>query len=437
VILGEVSAEDGSPFSSELALAPSGQRYTASVLVPVLAAFAAGVHYAFANGVTISLLVALVLAPVWLTHLSRFRGILQILLIGVLAIISGVVLTTLDPLRATEVRILLLPSSFQLLSIISSIGMLVWVRGHLGPHVTAIVYGLGLIVNVVVTTGVSQTNAFKFSFSLPVVAVALGIAGLSKRRWAEVVWLVGLTGMMLVWADSRSMAAVLVMTIVVVLWQRLSRPDASWRARPWTTSLLLALFGLAVFQAMQAIILEGVLGEAAKDRSQLQIDTAGSVVAGGRPEVGATIALLRLQPWGFGSGVLPTSSDVWIAKSGMHELNYDPNNGYVAHYMFASGFEVHSVLGDLWIRFGIFGALLALAIVGYCIYSAASRISTRSASALLVFLTVNTVWDLMFTPLHTASNMFVLAVTLAALPRRTEPSPKERTPLRIGERNHV
>lgn len=437
MIRGEGAGDDRPPLSAGLSEAPPGQRFMLLVLVPVLAGFAAGVHYAFANGVTVSLLVSLVLAPVWLTHIFRFRGIPQIVGVGFLAIVSGVVLTMLDPLRETAVRSLLLPSSFQLASIVASIGMLVWVSAHVGPHVTAIAYGTGLLVNVLVTTGINEINAFKFSFSIPVAVVVLGLSGLSGKRWGEFSWLIFLSAVMLIWADSRSMAAVLALTIAVVLWQALSAQGTTWKARPWTTILLLGLFGLAVFQGMQAVILEGVLGEAAKQRSELQIQTSGSVVVGGRPEVGATTALLRLQPWGYGSGVLPTSSDVWIAKTGMHELNYDPNNGYVARYMFSSGFEVHSVLGDLWIRYGIFGGAFALALVGYCLYATASRISTRSASAMLVFLTVNATWDLLFTPLQTASRTFVLAVAIAALPKRPVPAHPPSTVRRTREPEHA
>lgn len=400
-----------------LARVPQGQRVVAFVLVPWFAAFMAGVRYAFANGVTVALLVGLALAPVWLTYAARFRGVIQILLIGVLAIVAGIALTASDPLRETATRTLMLPSSFQLMSILCSIGLLLWARGHLGAHRTAVAYGLGLVVSVVVTSGVNEINGFKFSFSIPIAVIALGLAGLARTRAGQIMWMVALILVMLLFADSRSMVAVLAMTLVLTIWQMASRGDTTWRARPWTTLMLLVLFGLAVFQAMQAVILEGVLGESAKQRSELQIETAGSVVVGGRPELGATLALLRRQPWGYGTGVVPTSSDVWNAKIGMHALNYDPNNGYVSNYMFSSGFEVHSVLGDLWIRYGIFGGLLALSLVGYCVYSLAARISTRSASPLIVFLVVNAGWDLLFTPLHTASNSFVLALALAAIPK--------------------
>ena len=133
--------------------------------------------------------------------------------------------------------------------------------------------------------------------------------------------------------------------------------------------------------------------------------------------MGATVALLSRQQWGYGSGVVPTSNDMWVAKSGMSTLNYDPNNGYVANYMFSLGFEVHSVLGDMWIRYGLLGAIFALVAVGVCVHAVASRLSLGLASAPALFLTANAVWDLLFTPILTASYTLVLAFALAVLPK--------------------
>jgi hypothetical protein len=176
-------------------------------------------------------------------------------------------------------------------------------------------------------------------------------------------------------------------------------------------------------------VLEGALGTAAQERSQAQIDASGSVLTGGRPELGAFVALLARQPWGYGSGVLPTTRDVWIAKTGMSALNYDPDNGYVERYLFGNGFEVHSVLGDLWIRFGIIGAIFAVAVVAYCLYSTSSRISTGTASAVLVLLSLQAAWDLAFGPFLSASRGMGLVIALAALPvvaREAPPDSSER-----------
>lgn len=419
--------------SAEFSLSPrvredendSAREFLLGRVVPLLAAFAMGIRYSFTNEVTFALLVSVVLAPVWLGQMRRYRGMALLALLGLLAIASGIVLTLLDSSRTVSVKSLMLTNSLQLLGILGMIGVLLWARSQVGSAAVAVAYGLGLLINVAVTRGVSQDNAFKFSFSIPLTVIVLGLAALARSRKVELAWVMAVAAVLLVWADSRSMSAMLALTLMVMLWQ-LPRRATQRRVRPSTVLLVIGLSGLAVYQIMQAVILDGVLGEAAQARSELQLQASGSLVTGGRPELGATLALLLRQPWGYGSGVLPTSSDVWAAKSGMHVLNYDPNNGYVGNYMFGSGYEVHSVLGDLWIRFGLVGALLAVALVVYCWYGLAHRISTRSASALLVFLTLNASWDLFFTPLRTASYTFVLAVALAALPAvaaQSSPSP--------------
>ena len=69
----------------------------------------------------------------------------------------------------------------------------------------------------------------------------------------------------------------------------------------------------------------------------------------------ATRALFVHDPLGFGLGIIPSLTDITVAKTGMSAINYQPDNGYVERYMFGTQFEVHSVTGDLWALFGIPG----------------------------------------------------------------------------------
>ncbi len=389
-----------------------------AVLVAVAAALAMGVRYRFALEVTPALLVSLALAPVWIGSLSRYRGMRAIITVGFLAVLSGVVLTILDTSHVTSSRELTAGTE-QLATIVASIGVLLWSREVIGLGMTTIAYGFGLLLNVVATTGINATNALKFSFSVPITVIVLGFTYRARKRSTEVLALGMLAVIFAVFADSRSLSAMLLVTMVLSFWQSSKGHAPDGRPRPWLALLLIGLLAAAVYQFMQSIILDGVLGEAAKDRSQMQIETSGSLLTGGRPEMGAAFALLIRQPWGYGSGVMPGGNDLAVAKNGMYALNYDPNNGYVADYMFGSGFEVHSILGDLWIRFGIVGAVFAVATVAYCIYATAVLISTKRASALVIFLTVHSAWDLFFSPIRTASYTLVLAVAAVALLARS------------------
>jgi O-antigen ligase len=240
--------------------------------------------------------------------------------------------------------------------------------------------------------------------------------------------------------DSRSELAILLLVLLVVLWDLRPRTPGRRGNVGWT---LLGLGGLAlvVYQAGQALILEGYLGDSTRQRTEAQLDEAGSVIAGGRPELGAAIALFRHHPWGFGSGTLPNLMDVQVAKTGMAALNYDPENGYVERYMFGTSFELHSVLGDLWTRFGIIGILLTVALLVVLLHGAGSAVADRTVVGLVVYVVVKSLWNLPFSPVFSAVPLLMLAIAMCLVPadrasRRRSPGPTPAPP-RTARRHHV
>ena len=409
-----ISTASGAPQDS--ALLPT--------IVAVVAAMAAAMRAQYGPGLTICLIVGVVLAPVWVTNLKRFRHARPLLLVGAGAIVWGAALTQLDTTRATWTSLLIV-QSLMLLSFLCSIGMLLWARSLIGTGATVTAFGVGGLVNIVLVGG-NPANLWKYSLAIPVALIVLGIATMRNSRVLELIALVIVAGVSAV-SDSRSMTAFLLLTAVLVLWQMTSKGTGRLRPRPWQTILGLAALGLSAFLLFQALILDGVLGDAAAERTQAQINTSGSLIAGGRPEMGAAVGLISAQPWGYGSGTVPTSNDVWLAKTGMSALNYDPNNGYVERYMFGAKFEVHSVLGDLWIRYGPLGAVFALTICVLAVYATARHVSLRTAPAALIFLTALGVWDTFFSPMLTSYTTLALMTALALAPatvrsRRGSPS---------------
>ena len=178
-------------------------------------------------------------------------------------------------------------------------------------------------------------------------------------------------------------------------------------------AIRVALVGVGGYFLIQAALLDGALGENARARSVAQIERSGSLLTGGRPELGASIALLTARPWGYGSGVFPTGEQIQTAKRGMVTLGYDPDNGYVNRYMFGNGFEVHSLTGDLWILFGLSGLALAVLLALAVGSSLITRLASGTASAVGAFLALRLLWDLAFSPIGSAA--LTLAVTLAVL----------------------
>lgn len=367
------------------------------------------------QGVTAGILISILLLPVWAVTLWRHRGGPAIITFGGLAIISGVVLTDFFAGDHPTSESLMQQNSFSLLSVIGGIGVVVWVRSLLGNAATALWYGVGLMVGVVFH-GLDMDNVWKFDLSVPATVIVLALCMMSRRPWVEMIALL-LLAVVSALNDSRSAGSMLLVAAALVVWQALG----SRLAKSSTTVRTLAVFGFTAvigYAALQAFILEGWFGKAAAVRSEEQIAQSGSLLLGGRPELGASTELIAANPLGLGSGTLANGVDLLIAKTGMSRLNYDPNNGYVEKYMFGNGFEVHSMLGDLWIRFGLFGAAMLIVALVVIALGTAGQVAKRQASGLMIFLAIQVFWDSLFAPFFSTSiSTLVLGVALAMVPR--------------------
>lgn len=174
--------------------------------------------------------------------------------------------------------------------------------------------------------------------------------------------------------------------------------------------------GAGVYFLGSTLLVDGFLGQAAQQRSVQQIDQAGSLLLGGRPELAATWALIQDRPFGFGPGVSVNATDLDVAKSGMLNINYDPNNGYVEKFMFGDGIELHSSAGDLWADFGVAGLCLALFIIILTFRGLALLVASRKASGLALLVGIFSVWSLFFGPFYSTAPLFTLLMGLMLIP---------------------
>lgn len=357
---------------------------------------------------TIGLIVAVALLPVWIGTLRSDRGSRWWIALGIVTTISGSLISALDSGRTFDPR-LFVTETLTLLSMLGIVAVLLWARTIIDSSAIAIAFGVGYLASTV-AAGLKSPNNWKYDLSLPVSIIALGVAALTTRRLVEILMLIALAGISVL-NDSRSITAFFMIAAAFAALQVRGKV-AGARPRAFRVLFGMAALVFAVYSALQALILDGFLGTATQQRTEVQIDSSGSLIAGGRPELGAAFALITGRPLGYGNGVLPTAGDVLLAKTGMSDLNYDPNNGYVEHYMFGGQYEVHSVLGDLWIRYGLIGAAFVIATLLFCVIRAASNISLRTAPALMVFLTALLVWDSFFSPFLTSYRSSALAVAL-------------------------
>ncbi|RWZ59555.1 hypothetical protein ELQ92_12035 [Labedella populi] len=394
--------------------APRPLEQIIAIVLPV----SLGVGYTISNGVQVGHVVAFLLLPVWFSSVRRFRGGRIVLTLGAIAPIGGAVLTAVGAVDHSVSPVALFVNSVEIIGLVLGIGSLLWARRVIGGPWVAVFFGLGMVAGIPFGNGLSSANPWRFAYSLPLTVLLLAIAWQLNSRVAAVIAAGGLC-IASALNDGRGASAMLAMTAMLVLWQ--VRPTAAGRrASAVRTMLSIAALASVVYTVAQAVILGGLLGERTQERTQAQIDTSGSLILGGRPEAGATVSLIGEQPLGYGSGIVPNLSDILTAKTGMSAIGYSPNNGYVENYMFGSTFEVHSIVGDLWILYGLAGAALALVFFFTTFQILSHGLAHRAASALIIWLAVRMLWNLLFSPVHSSVPLIMLFLGIGLVARATE-----------------
>ncbi|WP_179950943.1 hypothetical protein [Xylanimonas oleitrophica] len=398
-----------------------GSRTGASAVVAALTLAALAARAGVAAGLTAGLLLALALTPLWWPHLRRSRFALAVAVLGLACVVSSAWLTWWSAADHDVSRWGLVETAALLATLVCGVGCVLWARTLLPVWAVGAVYGLGLFAGVG-TGGMFATNAWRFGFSLPTTVLLLALAARFRRTSVDLL-AVGVLAVVSAVNGGRSSSAILALVGLLALWQarRPRPPSAAATAR---TVLFFGALAAGVYLTVQAAVLEGLLGDAARERSEAQIATGGTLITGGRPEMGATLALVTARAWGYGGGTVPSPSDVATAKAGMAALGYDPDNGYVESYLFGSGFELHSVVGDLWAWSGIPGLALALALVVFLVVRLASVTASRTGSALVLFLGLRSLWNMFFSPAESSLTVLVLAVGLLALSGGLSPGPR-------------
>lgn len=363
--------------------------------------------------VTAGDLFALALIPLWLPVLRRYAGARGLFILAALSVPAGLLLTFLNSSthqisvgRAVTAAVLMV-------SLFVSVGFLLWARQRISESGLVIIFGFGLLIGTQTDNALVATNPWKYGFALPVTLIVLGLIQQTTRRRGFELAALAILCLVCALTDARSMFAVLLLTTAMLAW--MIRPTLRTTPGSVTRAVLgLLLVGTIIYNVVQAAILAGFLGEETQERSERQINQSGSLILGGRPEIAATLALMRYQPWGFGSGTQPNLLDINAAKAGMATINYDPNNGYVENWMFGGNYALHSMFGDLWAQYSIVGLALAAGILVLVLGTLGRGISHKTASGAVLFLSVLTLWNIFFAPFYSSLKVLIclLAISL-------------------------
>lgn len=371
---------------------------------------AVGFDHAVVSAITPALALGVALAPLLLAEVRRFVLGPALFLTAVGAAAAGLVLagfSSVDHQISATVRT---DSLALLFSGMAAIAVLLWARRHLSIHRVVLLFGLGSLAD----AALHGQGSWKFDFALPTILVALGLLGEKDRRLLSAVVVVAL-GFTAVLDEGRSLFAFCLAAGALTLWQLRRQPDdGAVGGRPWRQLLLLVAVPVAIYFVASSMLTSGVFGPVLQERSLRQIDTAGSLISGGRPEWSATRELVRITPMGYGVGVVPNWADLEAGRAGLSSINVD-TGGYVTNYMFGGEFRMHSVAADLWVRYGLVGLALA-ALMTFAIVSNLVRLlAQRRAPTALILVGTLALWYLAFGPIF--SNWLDVCVAVALLLR--------------------
>ena len=410
-----------------------------TALLAGAAAFLAGTDFTLARGLTVGGLIGAALAPVWIREACRYRGAVLSGVLLLACLLSALALNTWRSATHPPTEAGVLTELLPVISAAMCAGALLWGQRVLSPGIVVCLYAIGSFMTATMGSRFAE-DPWRFGFSMPSTMLLLGACLLIRRRprkqlLAELVALGALTAVTAL-SGARSMSAFLIMTVVLLLWQH--RPATAKKSTSVLISLVLVgALGLGLYRALEGAALDGYLGSSAQQRTEQQTQAAGSLILGGRPEIGATVSLMLHEPMGYGAGTMATPSDMQAAKQGMSRLGYDPDNGYVEHYMFGTRIEVHSLIGDLWVWFGLAGLVLS----GWLLWLATGYLGRsmahRTGTALGIFLALQLGWNLFFGPIISSLPPLALALGVFLLQRKEDdPAPPMRKPSRRpGRRN--
>lgn len=355
--------------------------------------------------------------PIWAGSARTYRGAAPVILGLIASIVSGLTLLYLgsgsydfDHQRATSLCVLVGTG-------VVALPFLLWARTVLGPSSLAVVLGLGALLNASVTVDLLSPAWWKSDISWACGMILLGLAA-KRRSKVPSLFVLLLIACISVAAGYRSLAGMCIVAACLFLY--INRRAASSRWSAIAKTLVLGIVGpLIAVQVFTWLLLDGVLGLAAQERTYSQIETSGSLIAGGRQEWAASVLLFLNRPMGFGPGVVPHAEDASLAKAGLVSLGANQNSQYINQYMLGGHLKLHSLAADFWSNFGIVGLITICVVAVYLGVALVARVSSGSILALQALFLLWTAWDLMFSPIDSNYTLMIFSLSILLVENRT------------------
>lgn len=190
---------------------------------------------------------------------------------------------------------------------------------------------------------------------------------------------------------------------------------AAGRMSRWLQLGLVAGFGALLYTLIPAIAMSGIAGDAIQRKTAAQLDSGVPTILAGRTESPLSIAAILDRPWfGWGSADFISPEVFDRAKSIAISLGFNPNMPIEASWYLSNGrVSLHSVLLTAWAEGGVLAALLPLGLLAAAIAIIWTAPSFGLWQGLAVVVSVQAIWDLLFSP--TSYNLLPTFALLALI----------------------
>jgi hypothetical protein len=364
-----------------------------------------------------SLVLAALLMPVVARSFRVTRLVMALATVTGLAVLSGFVLSLAVPSEAGSAGGLdvAVPLVLWLCCIPALVALGVWAIERVGIQKGMVLLFLGALTSSVINAGtIGWKGSIGFYATLFVLSV-LSQAPLFFTRAA----LAG-AAILSTLFDARSMAVIIGLTFVATF---VSRRALAWATRRPLRALLVisAAASAGAFFAIQAMQ-SGLLGATVQLRTLDQMRN-GSLLTGARAEWAATIELVQIHPFGYGTGVRVEPGLQSDAVSAVRAAGGDAGASYFRIMVFGERTDLHSQTADLWFHFGVPGVIVALLMLLILITAAPHLIGqVRNFGAAPIMVALVALWDICFSPMadldRTVAGLLVAVVVTVASRRK-------------------
>lgn len=346
----------------------------------------------------VEIALAAVAVLTWLSHRQRVHEHDYQIAIGLLLVWLLSAVTT-DLYRGTSLTLALRGFALVFFTLCNLAGLRVLTSGSRGLLNSAV---LGLATAGVLSFFIQPSTyahdvPWKFGFAYPTTLFA---AWLASSVWARrsptrsVVVMSAIGGLNLI-LGARSLGAICLLVAAIALRGR--RPANSKRRQVFVPLLLVAGLSIGGAFAYGAMASSGALGQAAQTKYLEQAQGSAGIVIGGRPETVVGMIALTDSPV-IGHGSVPTATQDLRSRadSMLTAMGYRLQ---LAALWRMDTIPVHSGLLQAWVWHGLGGVAFWIWILVFASrYLVNTFRAESSVDCLVLYLSILTVWDVLFSP---------------------------------------